>query len=419
MFHQGHCSMSQPGIPEQVLQHLNHIRLETLMAPRWSIILNEHGCQLQVYWRSPNNTEKDQVQCKTESDIGLPPAKKARKAQEINQIRTNGNLPSRAINIAQNGQLPRRNIVRPVQTVQTMTSAVPSLPNPNISGTYRPPTSPKFAQKNTSPKISPQPLSINQVQPKPTNMGQVNQYGLSQMDQISPKSIAISQQAASSAAAAVQAAVVNSQMAAVQQAVQAQQVKVAEVSIPIKRPPLQREPRKSIEATALMLMADRGETFQGEKMMSSPPEFITPPGSERSLSGEGKDTMTAETNSTEQTQKALQEFAMGDMYRQKFSCEICHKTFTRKYSLSRHYKEVHQGESRSSKFQCPSLLAIERTVNDPSRLLNDFGVPSLNRVPFGANPNLSIDPDVKIEDLSQEEDDISPSMVLNRSNPTT
>ena len=27
--------------------------------------------------------------------------------------------------------------------------------------------------------------------------------------------------------------------------------------------------------------------------------------------------------------------------------------------------------------------------------------------------------DVKIEDLSQEEDDISPSMVLNRSNPTT
>ena len=111
--------------------------------------------------------------------------------------------------------------------------------------------------------------------------------------------------------------------------------------------------------------------------MSSPPEFITPPGSERSLSGEGKDTMTAETTSTEQTQKvlhqnipqnitkicwntlilissikALREFAMGDMYRQKFSCEICHKTFTRKYSLSRHYKEVHQGESRSSKFQC-------------------------------------------------------------------
>ena len=39
----------------------------------------------------------------------------------------------------------------------------------------------------------------------------------------------------------------------------------------------------------------------------------------------------------------------------------------------------------------PSLLAIERTVNDPSRLLNDFGVPSLNRVPF-ANPNLSTDP---------------------------
>ena len=28
------------------------------MAPRWSIILNEHGCQLQVYWRSPNNIEK-------------------------------------------------------------------------------------------------------------------------------------------------------------------------------------------------------------------------------------------------------------------------------------------------------------------------------------------------------------------------
>ena len=40
-------------------------------------------------------------------------------------------------------------------------------------------------------------------------------------------------------------------------------------------------------------------------MSSSPPEFITPPGSERSLSGEGKDTMTAETTSTEQTQKVL------------------------------------------------------------------------------------------------------------------
>ena len=23
---QGHCTMSQPGIPDQVLQHLNHIR---------------------------------------------------------------------------------------------------------------------------------------------------------------------------------------------------------------------------------------------------------------------------------------------------------------------------------------------------------------------------------------------------------
>lgn len=69
-------------------------------------------------------------------------------------------------------------------------------------------------------------------------MGQA-QYGLSQMDQISPKSIAISQQAASSAAAAaaVQAAVAaNSQIAAAVQ----QQVKVAEVSIPIKRPPHQR-----------------------------------------------------------------------------------------------------------------------------------------------------------------------------------
>ena len=67
-------------------------------------------------------------------------------------------------------------------------------------------------------------------------MGQAAQYGLSQMDQISPKSIAISQQAASSAAVAVQAAVANSQIAAAVQ----QQVKVAEVSIPIKRPPHQR-----------------------------------------------------------------------------------------------------------------------------------------------------------------------------------
>ena len=51
------------------------------------------------------------------------------------------------------------------------------------------------------------------------------------------------------------------------------------------------------------------------------------------------------------------------MYRQKFSCEICHKTFTRKYSLSRHYKEVHQGESRSSKFQCKSILKTTTTIS--------------------------------------------------------
>ena len=53
-------------------------------------------------------------------------------------------------------------------------------------------------------------------------------------------------------------------------------------------------------------------------MMSSPPEFITPPGSERSLSGEGKDTMTAETTSTEQTQKVLHQniinFQLFDVY---------------------------------------------------------------------------------------------------------
>ena len=103
--------------------------------------------------------------------------------------------------------------------------------------------------------------------------------------------------------------------------------------------------------------------------MSSPPEFITPPGSERSLSGEGKETLNEQA--PEQTQKVTEqghfrsnfrfqalEFAMNDVYRQKFSCEICHKTFTRKYSLSRHYKEVHQGESRSSKFQCKSVFQV-------------------------------------------------------------
>ena len=38
-------------------QHLANIRLENLLAPKWSIILNDHGCQLQVFWGSPKSNQ--------------------------------------------------------------------------------------------------------------------------------------------------------------------------------------------------------------------------------------------------------------------------------------------------------------------------------------------------------------------------
>ena len=111
---------------------------------------------------------------------------------------------------------------------------------------------------------------------------------------------------------------------------------------------------------------------------------------------------------------------VSEMYRQKFSCEICRKTFTRKYSLSRHYKEVHQGESRSNKFQSigPTMVGNNGNIagigTTDARLLNDYGIPSMARlanVQHAASLGVN-DPDVKIEEF--EEDDAAPSMVMKR-----
>lgn len=396
---QGHCNTSQPGIPEQVTQHLNLLRLENLMAPRWSIVLNEHGCQLQVYWRAPNAPEKDQVQCNTTAESEVPPAKKPRK-QDLGTPRSNGinnggssiqhHQPIRTI--GGNGQMRR-----PAQGQPIGVRASPiQLGNQFNAGFGRPPpSSPKFTPKAAPPVL--QSANVSQVSPPKINIP--NQALLTtnvqrmMSDQLSPKSFPTP--------------------------VQNQTPSTSATKIDNKRPGVGREPRKSIEATALMLMEDRlSFTNNTQKIINSPPEFDTPPGSERSLSGDGKETQMASQVETEQTQQAL-EFAMNDMYRQKFSCEICHKTFTRKYSLSRHYKEVHQGESRSSKFQAsalgPSLLAINS--DRAGGLLNDFGVLN-SRVQFP--PPLSNDSDVnvKIEEC-QDDDDSPPSMVLNRSNPTS
>ena len=72
--------------------------------------------------------------------------------------------------------------------------------------------------------------------------------------------------------------------------------------------------------------------------------FITPPSSERSNSSEGK-TFIEDEDTPSKTGRANSESGesgINDLCRQKFACELCRKTFTRKYSLSRHYKEVHQ-----------------------------------------------------------------------------
>jgi len=398
---QGHCHTSQPGIPEQVTQHLNLLRLENLMAPRWSIILNEHGCQLQVYWRAPNAPDKDQpAQCNTMAESEVPPAKKPRHKQDLGTPRSNG------IN---NGVGPTMAHHQPIRTTignmnGQMRRPAPGAPigvraSPVQLGQFNafgrpPPSSPKFIAK-PSPSTSVLQSAVSPPKITIPNQALLTSNVQRQLDQLSPKSFQTPQSQPQTPSSSSSATKLNEN----------------------KRPLPGREPRKSIEATALMLMEDRlSFTNNTQKMMNSPPEFDTPPGSERSLSGDGKEgQMGASHGDTEQTQKAL-EFAMNDMYRQKFSCEICHKTFTRKYSLSRHYKEVHQGESRSSSSLGPSLLAINSERGGLS--LNDFGVPSLGRVQFPAPLSNDSDANVKIEECG-DDDDSPPSLVLNRSNPTS
>ena len=71
--------------------------------------------------------------------------------------------------------------------------------------------------------------------------------------------------------------------------------------------------------------------------------FITPPNSERSNSGDGNvNFIEEEDGSMSGRSHSESGDGVNDLCRQKFACELCRKTFTRKYSLSRHYKEVHQ-----------------------------------------------------------------------------
>lgn len=133
--------------------------------------------------------------------------------------------------------------------------------------------------------------------------------------------------------------------------------------------------------------------------------FITPPNSERSNSGDGNVNFTEdEESSMNGSSRSHSESGDGvnDLCRQKFACDLCRKTFTRKYSLSRHYKEVHQGESRTNTMrpgmQGNSLLAI---ANDP-RFVNDYGLPTM------AHRHTPHE-DVKIEEF--DDDESPPSMV--------
>ena len=93
--------------------------------------------------------------------------------------------------------------------------------------------------------------------------------------------------------------------------------------------------------------------------------FITPPNSERSNSGDGNVNFTEdEESSMNGSSRSHSESGDGvnDLCRQKFACDLCRKTFTRKYSLSRHYKEVHQVQKRDMFYIVCSLREIKLEI---------------------------------------------------------
>ena len=437
MIKSGTCTQAEPGIPEQVVQHLRNIRLENLLAPRWSIVLNEHGCQLQVFWSAP----------KGEGRVGCASANENAKINTVNS--TSAHVTSQ--------QEPPTKKMRPegaaiafVNQSPTGGKAGAALGNVSIrqigaqimrqsQNALVPPKSPKTQKGQLGPiavGLAHQPTGAP-TQPQITVKTRYADNGVAQLG--------------------------NGGTTTPQR--QFQSTKIAQVSIPTRK-----ENRKSIESTALMLMGQNvreftqssgngnassgglatpfgaspggtntpghGNAGQAEKLSStspgpalSPTGIVTPPSSERSSSGDGKEP-DAEEKAALASQSAGNGVGMefiSDLYRQKFSCEICRKTFTRKYSLSRHYKEVHQGESRSNKFQSlgPSMVAgggmgMGQSLPD-ARLLNDFGLPSMARLGAAAAAHAAAssyqssagsESDVKIEEY--DEDDSAPSMVIKR-----
>jgi len=364
----GTCTQQQPGIPEQVVQHLNHIRLENLLAPRWSIILNEHGCQLQVFWGSPKGGHE-------QTGLGKPvpiepPVKKMRPDGPIafvNQPPQKTPVPTNNVAIRQIGAA---HVMRQNHIVQPKSPDWPKSQKPVMASPFTGPT----------PHQQPLPPQVQPQQPPPTL--------------VKPRAMYIQESGPSSRPVTTG-------------------TKIAQVSVPNRE-----KTRKSIESTALMLMGREAREFSANQSIAhspidkppppiSPTGIVTPPGSERSSSGDGKE---PDSDEKIKNPESFGSDFISEMYRQKFSCEICRKTFTRKYSLSRHYKEVHQGESRSNKFQTIGPTMV--TGQNLALPLNDYGLPSMARLP-GFHDNAGND--IKIEEY--DEDDSAPSMVIKRQSP--
>jgi hypothetical protein len=395
----GTCTQQQPGIPEQVIQHLSHIRLENLLAPRWSIVLNEHGCQLQVFWGAPKTRQNSlKVATATNTTMVKPCSEPQIKKQRLEDIPTpaissfvnsQGLKPAGSIPGFDLGSIPLRQ-VNAMRSTHTVSPKSPKLTKQTSAGNG---TSRELILVDSSPSPA---LQIEQA-PILRNCGIYNL----------PETTTVN---------TMRSFPTNSPILG---------TKIAQVSIPAQP---RKENRKSIEITAQMLLGQKefqptpvfpistSPAVTNEKVAPlSPQGIVTPPSSERSSSGDGKEPERSEHG--EENSGGNMDF-MSDLYRQKFSCEICRKTFTRKYSLSRHYKEVHQGESRSNKFQSlgPSMVAI----GGLSEHLNDFGLPSMARLPYNQRMNDIRSPsnseaDVKIEEY--DEDESSPSMVIKRHSP--
>ena len=395
----GTCTQQQPGIPDQVVQHLNHIRLENLLAPRWSIILNEHGCQLQVFWGAPKNA-LEVINAKSAVTLE-PPVKKIRPDGPITFVNqspaSKPPLPSSNVAIRQIGAaqaIMRQNHIvspkspkstKPLMTTGPITSLAPQQQQQQQQPLHQQQQQqPQLLQKSTP------------VQPPPTALTPRSLYNL--QDSGPPQRPTIANLGPT----------------------------IAQVLIPTRT----KENRKSIESIVNSMGQNREFAASNSSASPravhsppslpsiekppplSPPGIVTPPSSERSSSGDGKEPDSMDTSHDEKQGVVGMDF-ISEMYRQKFSCEICRKTFTRKYSLSRHYKEVHQGESRSNKFQTigPSMVTGQAGLPclPDSRLLNDYGLPSMARLPFHSES------DVKIEEY--DDDDSAPSMVIKRQSP--